>query len=48
MCAVSVSTITRAINRGDLRAKRTAFAGSGRYLITEESLRAWLESLGDA
>jgi excisionase family DNA binding protein len=43
-CGLSLDTIRRAINAGDLRAKR---AGR-RIVVPEESLRDWLKGLPDA
>lgn len=48
LCSVSVDTVRRAINKGTLRAKRTGKDGGGKYLITEQALRDWLETLEDA
>lgn len=48
ICGVSLDTIRRAINKGTLRAKRTGANGGGKYLITEQAIRDWLETLDDA
>jgi excisionase family DNA binding protein len=45
---VSKDTITRAVNAGALRAKRTGDRGGGKYLISSASLLAWFDSLQDA
>jgi hypothetical protein len=52
-CGVSVDSIKRAINRGDLRAKRSAKhpetgEPTGKYLILAADLQAWLEGLAAA
>ena len=48
ICGVSLDTIRRSINRGELRAKRTGRNGGGKYLVTEKALREWLEGLPEA
>lgn len=50
---VSLDTIRRAVNRGDLKAKRTGWdehkkVPTGRYLISDDDLRAWFAGLPDA
>lgn len=45
---VKLDTIRRAINSGKLRAKKTGSGGGGNYLISEDQLRAWFETLEDA
>lgn len=45
---VSKDTITRAVNAGDLRAKRTGENGGGKYLISAAALVAWFDKLQDA
>lgn len=49
---VSMDTIRRAINRGDLKAKRTGQKDdgtpTGKYLISDADLRAWFDGLVDA
>ena len=45
---VSIDTITRAINSGALRAKRTGANGGGKYLISRDALLSWFEQLEDA
>lgn len=49
---VSLDTIRRAINKGQLRAKRTGQTEdgtpTGRYLISDADLRAWFDGLPDA
>lgn len=45
---VSIDTITRAINSGRLRAKRTGDNGGGKYLIAMDALREWFDGLDDA
>lgn len=47
-CGVSLDTIRRAINRGELRAKRTGRDGGGPYLVRVAELEAWFEQLPDA
>ena len=51
-CGVSPKTIARAIAAGKLRAKRTAVTDdgdpTGKYLILEADLLAWLEGLAAA
>lgn len=48
MCSVSEDTIRRALNSGQLRAKRTGKGGGGRYLIAVSALEDWFEGLADA
>ena len=48
LVGVKVDTIRRAVNSGKLRAKRTGKDGGGKYLITREALKDWLDSLEDA
>lgn len=50
---VSIDTIRRAINKGDLKAKRTGWdekkkVPTGKYLISDADLRAWFDGLVDA
>lgn len=50
---VSIDTIRRAIRKGHLKAKRTGWddekqVATGRYLISDEDLRAWFDGLVDA
>lgn len=49
---VSPDTITRAINAGKLRAKRTGTNAqgdpAGKYLISREALQDWFEGLASA
>jgi excisionase family DNA binding protein len=50
---VSLDTIRRAINKGDLRAKRTGWddekkVATGKYLIDRAALREWFDGLVDA
>jgi len=49
---VSPDTIRRAINKGDLRAKRTGKKDdgtpTGKYLICDDDLRDWFDGLVDA
>ena len=52
-CGVSVDTIKRAIGKGVLRAKRSSTHDetgepTGRYLIRQADLEAWLEGLAAA
>lgn len=49
-CSVSVDTIKRAINKGALKGKRSGPKDeqgnpTGKYLILEKDLDAWLEGL---
>lgn len=46
-CGVSVDTIARAKNRGDLKAKKTAARG-GKELYRVSDLEAWFDQLEDA
>lgn len=46
-CGVSVDTIARAKQRGDLRAKKTASRG-GKELYRVIDLEAWFDGLEDA
>jgi hypothetical protein len=51
MCGVSPDTISRAKNRGELRAKRLTQDESrlgGKELYTEAALKEWLEGLPGA
>lgn len=51
ICGVSVDTIARAKNAGDLHAKRLTKdedRKGGKELYTEAALRDWLEGLPDA
>lgn len=49
---VSLSTIVRAINKGDLRAKRTGKDDegnpTGKYLISVKAIEDWFDGLADA
>lgn len=45
---VSKDTITRAINSGKLKAKRTGENGGGLYLISVAALHKWFNELEDA
>lgn len=51
-CGVSVDSIKAAIRSGALRAKRSARTENGdpagRYLVTVDALRDWLDGLPDA
>lgn len=51
-CGVSLNTVKRAIAAGHLRAKRSGVNDkgdpAGKYLITPEALREWLDGLADA
>lgn len=53
VAGVSLDTIRRAVNRGDLRAKRTGYdeekkVATGKYLIDRQALRDWFDGLADA
>lgn len=50
---VSLDTIRRAINKGELKAKRLGWddekkVATGKYLVTREALQEWFEGLADA
>lgn len=49
---VTPDILRRAINRGDLKAKRQSRNadgdGTGKFLIRTDALEAWLDSLPDA
>jgi hypothetical protein len=45
---VSPDVLAAAIYAGTLRAKRSGKNGGGKYLVTPEALRAWVDGLVDA
>lgn len=51
-CGLSLDSVKRAINRGDLRAKRSGVNAegdpAGKYLILAADLQAWLDGLAAA
>lgn len=53
VAGVSLDTIRRAINKGELKAKRTGWddekkVPTGKYLIDRDALREWFDGLADA
>lgn len=45
---LGVDTVSKAINAGTLRAKRSGRDGGGKYLISQQALHEWFDQLEDA